>query len=71
MKLKIRELENELGVLEWYHEVLEKGIDTKKIMMEYALLSREHRVLKKESKVSIKELKIENSKLILRIESAL
>ena len=50
MKLKIQALENELSVLEWYFEVLEKGIDTKKIMMEYALLSREHREHKIASK---------------------
>ena len=34
MKAKIESLENELSVLEWYFEVLEKGIDTRKILNE-------------------------------------
>ena len=38
MKAKIESLENELSILDWYFHVLEKGIDTKKMLKEFTKL---------------------------------
>ena len=49
--------------MSWYFEVLEKGIDSSKIIKEYALLEREHKELKKTSKEKVNALTKRNLKL--------
>ena len=56
--------------MSWYFEVLEKGIDSSKIIKEYALLEREHKELKKTSKEKVNALTKRNLKLTQRIEVA-
>ena len=46
MKAKIESLENELSILDWYFQVLEKGIDTKKMLRESAQLQNKVKDLK-------------------------
>lgn len=46
MKAKIESLENELSILDWYFHVLEKGIDTRKILGESAQLQNKIKNLK-------------------------
>ena len=48
LKAKIENLENELDILQWYHSVMEEGVDTREAIKDYALL-------KVESKKQIKK----------------
>lgn len=71
MKAKISSLENELSILDWYHQVLEKGLNVQQIIKEYAELTSKYEDLKISKEAEIKKLKSENRKLNNRIDSAM
>ena len=64
-------LENGLEIVNWYMDVMEKGVDTKEIVKNYAILTKEHKILKKESSKKIKKLTKSNDKLTKELGSAM
>ena len=40
MRAKITQLEEELGIVKWYMEVMESGVDTTELTKEYTILKR-------------------------------
>ena len=71
MKAKIASLENELSILGWYHQVLEKGLNMEQIIKEYAELTSKYEDMEATKDVEIKKLQSENRKLNKRIDSAM
>ena len=49
LKEKIVNLENELGIVQWYLSVMEDGVDTREVVKEYHLLKSANKKLIKES----------------------
>lgn len=56
LRARVTQLENELSIVEWYLDVLEQGIDTKEIIVEYTKLKKKHKRLQDTSAFKIKKL---------------
>ena len=64
---QVARLEEELKVVQWYMEVLERGVDTKDVTAAFTALSKEHKKLKRQSKREIEKLTIDNKKLTKKL----
>lgn len=65
--MQVMRLEEDLKVVQWYMEVLERGIDTKDVIQEFTALQSDHKKLKKSTSSQIEKLTVENKKLTKKL----
>lgn len=61
LKKKVEQLESELEIVNWYLTILEKGIDTQKIVEEYDNLQKSYNKMENDLRQKIKVLTEENN----------
>ena len=61
LKKKVDQLESELEIVNWYLTILEKGIDTQKIVEEYDNLQKSYNKMENDLRQKIKVLTEENN----------
>ena len=68
---KVKQLNNELEIVNWYCKFAEDGIDTKKLAQNYYELTQENDKLKQTTTTKIKKLEAENADLTQKLKAAM
>ena len=63
LQRKVSQLESECEIVKWYLAILERGVDTKEVVKEFAKLRIAHDKLIKQTTAEIKKITEQNTKL--------